>query len=73
MPGSAAIRIVRSRHEVLLDIPGDVNGWRYKTDSTPGAQSQFEFSRRALGAIRKVRVLIEADLVRRSVIATGAN
>jgi hypothetical protein len=25
----------------LLDIPGDVSGWRYKADPTPGAQPQF--------------------------------
>lgn len=51
--------------------PGDVNRWWHKTDSTPGAQPQFEFSCRTLGTISKRRMLIKADLVRRSVITTG--
>jgi hypothetical protein len=43
IPGSAAVRMARSRHEVLLGVPVDANGWRYKTYSTPSAQPQFEF------------------------------
>src|SRR5215472_4242085 len=44
-----------------------------KTASTPGAHSPFEFSRRAMGAISERRMLIQADLVRRSLLKTGAN
>jgi len=37
------------------------------------ARSQFKFACRTLGAIRKGRMLIEADLVRRSLITAGAD
>jgi hypothetical protein len=39
----------------------------------PARSPNFEFSCGALGTIRKGRVLIKADLVRRSIVATGAN
>ena len=40
IPGAAAIRIARSRHQVLLGLSGNARGWWYKTDSTPGAESK---------------------------------
>jgi hypothetical protein len=48
-------------------------GWWHKTDSTSGVKSEPECLCRKMGAIRKRRMLIEADLVRRSLITTGAD
>jgi hypothetical protein len=53
IPAAAAIRIARSRHQVLLGVSGDARGWWYKTDSTPGAEFKSEYLRREMGAIGK--------------------
>ena len=50
-----------------------LKGWRLRTDSTAGTQPQFKFLCRTLGAISKGRMLIQANIVRRSVIATRAH
>src|SRR5215469_12180784 len=70
IPESAFVCIARSRHEVLLGVSGDDRGWWYKTDSTPGAQSKPECVRREMGAIGERGMLIETNLVRRSLAAT---
>jgi hypothetical protein len=44
--------------------------WWYKTDSTPGAESKPECLRREMGAIGERGMLIQTNLVRRSLAAT---
>jgi hypothetical protein len=70
IPGAAAIRIARSRNQVLLGVSGNARGWWYKTDSTPSAESKPECLRQKMGAIGERGMLIENNLVRRSLAAT---
>jgi hypothetical protein len=56
-------------NEVLLGLSGDARGWWYKNDSAPSAKSKPECVLREMGAIGERGMLIETNLVRRSVIA----
>jgi hypothetical protein len=50
-------------------VSDDPRGRWYKTDSTPGAESKPECLRRKMGAIGERGMLIETNLVRRSLAA----